>query len=252
MRRFYIETADLIGSQAVISGSDARHIKTVLRLKAGDAVELLDGTGVEYTAQITGFLSGTVTLRVLEKRICTTEPHVKITIAPGMLKDKKMDELVRRLTELGISRWAPFFAARSVPRPDPRRLAARRARWQKIAVEALKQCRRSHMPEIMVPVTFEEILSMTRGSDLKIIFWENQAPDPDTVLSGPALGDKSCRKIFVLLGPEGGFTHEEIELARSCGFVTASLGPRILRAETAALAAAVMMQFIFGDMGKFA
>jgi 16S rRNA (uracil1498-N3)-methyltransferase len=250
MRRFFIENADFIGSQAVISGSDARHIKTVLRLKTGDAVEIIDGTGMEYTAQITGFLSGTVALRILEKRISKTESHVKITIAPGMLKDKKMDELVRRLTELGISCWAPFFAARSVPRPAPRRLASRTARWQKIAVEALKQCRRSHMPEINVPVAFKEILSLSQGSDLKVIFWENQAPD--TVSSNLVPGDKSCRKIFVLLGPEGGFTHEEIELARSCGFVTASLGPRILRAETAVVAAAVMMQFIFGDMGKIA
>lgn len=250
MRRFFIEPTDFTGFQAIISGSDARHIKTVLRLKAGDAVEIIDGTGMEYTARITDFSSATVALRIFEKRIGKTESHIEITIAPGILKDKKMDELVRRLTELGFSRWAPFFAARSVPRPDSRRLTARTARWKKIAVEALKQCRRSYMPEIMEPVAFKDVLSLARGSDLKIIFWENQITE--TVSSGPALADQSCKKIFVMLGPEGGFTREEIESARSCGFITASLGPRILRAETAALAAAVMMQFIFGDMGKFA
>ncbi len=250
MRRFFIEKTDLIGSQAIISGPDAHHIKTVLRLKTGHAIVIIDGTGMEYTARITGFPSGTVAVQVLEKNICETKSHVKITVAIGMLKDKKMDELVRRLTELGVSCWAPFFAARSVPRPDPRRLAARTVRWKKIAVEALKQCNRNHMPEIMEPVAFKDTLSLARGSDLKIIFWENQAPE--TVSSGPAFADQSCRKIFAMLGPEGGFTHKEIESARSCGFISASLGPRILRAETAALAAAVMMQFIFGDMGKFA
>ncbi|MBW2591614.1 MAG: 16S rRNA (uracil(1498)-N(3))-methyltransferase [Deltaproteobacteria bacterium] len=250
MRRFFIEPADLIGSQAVISGPDARHIKTVLRLKAGDAIEIIDGTGMEYTARITGFPSGKVVLQILGKRIGETESHVEITIAPGMLKDKKMDELVRRLTELGVSRWAPFFAARSVPRPDSRRLEARTARWKKIVIEALKQCGRNRMPEIMKPVAFKDVLALARGSDLKIIFWEDQIPE--TVSAGPDLADQSCKKIFVMLGPEGGFTREEVESARSCGFITASLGPRILRAETAALAAAVMMQFIFGDMGKFA
>ncbi|RLC30394.1 MAG: 16S rRNA (uracil(1498)-N(3))-methyltransferase [Deltaproteobacteria bacterium] len=250
MRRFFIEKTDITGSRAIISGSDARHIKTVLRLKTGDAIEIIDGTGMEYTARITGFAAGTVALRIIGKHICETESHVKITIAAGMLKDKKMDELVRRLTELGVSCWAPFFAARSVPRPDPRRLAVRTARWKKIAVEALKQSRRSRMPEIMGPASFEDRLSLAQGSDLKIIFWENQAPE--TVSSVPALADQSCRKIFVLLGPEGGFTPGEIESARSSGFIAASLGPRILRAETAVLSAAVIMQFIFGDMGKFA
>ncbi|OQY07783.1 MAG: 16S rRNA (uracil(1498)-N(3))-methyltransferase [Desulfobacteraceae bacterium 4572_123] len=250
MRRFFIEKADLVDSRAVIGGPDAHHIKTVLRLKVSDAIEIIDGTGMEYTARITGFPSGTVALRVLDKRICKTETPVKITLAIGMLKDKKMDELVRRLTELGVSCWAPFFAARSVPRPDPQRLTARTARWKKIAVEALKQSRRSRMPEIMEPVAFKDMLSLARGSDLKIIFWENQAAE--TVSTIPTLAEQPCKKIFVILGPEGGFTREEINTARSCGFITASLGPRILRAETAALAAAVMMQFIFGDMGKFA
>lgn len=250
MRRFFIEKADFIGSQAVINGSDAHHIKTVLRLKTGDTIKIIDGTGTEYTTRITGFASGTVALQVLGKLIGEAEAHVKITIALGMLKGKKMDELVHRLTELGISCWAPFFAARSVSRPDPRRLAARTARWKKIAVEALKQCRRNHMPQIMEPVAFKDRLTLAQGSDLKILFWEDHVPGTD--LSGQALADQSCKKIFIMLGPEGGFTREEIESARSCGFITASLGPRILRAETAALAAAVMVQFIFGDMGKFA
>ena len=141
MRRFKIDAAAIVDSTCVLSGSDARHMINVLRLKAGDRVVLFDGTGKEYAAAIHSISSGEVRLAVLGNRPGLAESPARITVAQGFLKDKKMDALIRQLTELGISRWIPFCGERSVARPDAERLARRSERWRKIATEALKQCR---------------------------------------------------------------------------------------------------------------
>ncbi|QTA90883.1 Ribosomal RNA small subunit methyltransferase E domain-containing protein [Desulfonema magnum] len=156
-----------------------------------------------------------------------------------------MDNLVRHLTELGITEWIPFIAERSVSRPDKKRLASRMERWKKIAREAVKQCKRSHIPDIDTVLSFEELLHIGKAYDLKIVFWENETMN----FAFPQLHDKQYHTIFVMLGPEGGFTSREIESALASGFVTAALGPRILRAETATIAASALLQYLFGDMG---
>ena len=251
MRRFFIDKNQLSAPQTVITGPDAHHIRVVLRLKPGDAIEVIDGDGGAYRARISALQAGQVALRDIQVlgRV-SNEPPVKVTIAQGMLKDRKMDGLIRQLTELGIFCWIPFYAGRSVPRPDARRLAARTARWRKISVEALKQCRRNCLPHLLDPVGFADMLTLSDNADLKVAFWEDEPALLERSL--PAADPRKCRNIFVVIGPEGGLTGDEVVSARAAGFVTASLGPRILRAETATLAAAVMMQIKFGDMGKFA
>ena len=156
-----------------------------------------------------------------------------------------MDTLIRQLTELGISRWIPFFGARSVPRPDARKLAKRADRWQKIADEALKQCRRAQSPRIEMPSGFEQMLAAGADADVKIAFWEEEK----TVLPAANRGGEEISEIFIILGPEGGLTEAEINSARQAGFKSISLGPRILRAETATLAACTLVQHLYGDMG---
>jgi len=248
MRYFFIKQSDFTDSKAVVKGSDAHHIKNVLRLKPGDKIGLFDGTGLNYETRIVTVLPKSIEVSVIRRFSSTTESSVQITVAQALLKDRKMDLLVRQLTELGITQWIPFIATRSVPRPDQKRLFTRTERWKKIAQEAVKQCKRCRSPEIDATVSFEEVLNLGKDSDLKIVFWEEESKpvNKELITSNP----KPLEKIFILLGPEGGFTVKEVESAKSGGFITASLGPRILRAETATIAACTLLQYLFGDMGK--
>ncbi len=247
MRYFFIEPSKISGSTSIITGSDARHIKTVLRLKPGDKIGLYDGTGVEYRAEIISFSKEHINVSITDNFPSSTESPVQIVIAQAFLKEKKMDGLVRQLTELGITTWIPFFAERSVSRPDKKQILTRTQRWKKIAKEALKQCKRGRMIEIGDTVSFEEMLNLGERFDLKIVFWENECKSVNSELPKP---DRQIKTIFAVLGPEGGLTSREIERARNRGFVTVTLGPRILRAQTATLAASVLLQYLFGDMGQ--
>jgi 16S rRNA (uracil1498-N3)-methyltransferase len=244
MRRFFIHPSTVQDGTAVISGTEANHIKNVLRLKPGGSVCLCDGQGREYHGKISGFSSEGVCVSGLSFLDSSPDPPVEITIAQGFLKDKKMDNLVRPLSELGVSRWVPFMAERSVARPDPGRLQERVQRWEMIARESLKQCRRTRLLEIYPALSFEEALDMGKGHDVKFIFWEGAS---DARISSRS--SYSGNSIFAFLGPEGGFSEQEVALAGSAGFSPAGLGPRILRSETAAVAVSALLQFIFGDMG---
>jgi len=253
VRRFYIAPDQLdpveqsVTSGPVLTGSDANHIKNVLRLQTGDPVVLFDGGGREYDARIAAIDSAGVRVDVLGERRSQTESSVEITIAQGFLKEKKMDELVRGLTELGMTRFIPFLAQRSVARPDPKRLRTRAERWEKIALESLKQCRRSRVPEIGATVCFSEMVELGRETDLKVLFWEEEAGTGTSPLT--KIREDRYRTVFAALGPEGGFTESEAASAREAGFIVAPLGPRILRAETAAIAACTLLQHLYGDMG---
>ncbi len=247
MRRFFIEQSDVTSTSPSINGPDAKHIKNVLRLKPGDRIELFDGAGFEYEAQIEAFPGNAVAVSVLDKYGSKSESPVYITVALGFLKDRKMDDIVRQLTELGITKWFPFLGERSVARPDRKRLAARKERWEKIAKESLKQCKRGCIPEIGDTVSFERALKMGEGCDLKIVFWEEETCPLNILLTDSPGGIKT---IFLMLGSEGGFSIQEIEKAKDHGFGIASLGPRILKADTAPIAACSIIQHSFGDLGN--
>jgi len=242
LRRFYSPQKLSESLTFNISGSDAGHIRKVLRLKKGDAICVFDGRGHEFECCIKSISHDNVTAKVVRAYPRKPEPNVHITLAQAMLKSNKMDTLVRQATELGITRWMPFFCERSVPRPDGTRIEARKKRWNRIMHEALKQCRRNSVMEICDPVSWEKLLEQGESGDLKIVFWENETKP----LAGPT---ENYSRIMVILGPEGGFSSNEIDLARTHGYKTLSMGPRILRAETAALSACVLMQYLFGDMG---
>lgn len=248
MRYFFIQHPKAAGSRSVLKGSDAKHIKHVLRLRPGDKVGLFDGQGLEYSARIVAFSGNDIEVEIVRSFPSVSESNIDIIVAQAYLKERKMDGLVRQLTELGVMKWIPFFAERSVPRPDDLRLANRRKRWIKITREALKQSRRGRVMEIGHPVSFEKMLNLASGCDLKIVFWENESKPFDSAGFQPP--DHALKQILVMLGPEGGFTASEIDMADAHGFTTGSLGPRILRAETATIAAVTLVQYLFGDMGK--
>ena len=247
MRRFFSPQELEINTSVVISGSDAMHISKVLRLKTGDMISVFDGRGHAFECRIRSVSPDKVAVIVEKARPSKTESHVNITFAQAMLKSKKMDTLIRQATELGISRWAPFYSERSVPTPDRKRLATRLERWNKISREALKQCGRDIFMEVLQPMPMEEVLRQGRACDHKIIFWECESAFPEAPVPMP---QEQIKSLMVVVGPEGGFSAQEVDLAKSLGYVTMSLGPRILKAETAAVTAAVLMQYRFGDMGR--
>ncbi len=248
MRHFIIDSSPAVNTLAVIRGSEAHHIKNVLRLTPGDRIKLFDGTGFEYEALIKKVSAEAVEVDVVKKDRTVTASGTRIVVAQAFLKEKKMDDMVRSLCELGVAQWIPFFSQRSIARPDATRLAGRIGRWNRIAAQAVKQCRRADIPEIGTALSFEEVLDFSTVCDLKIIFWENET-DP----LRPDMGLQPNRKpgkVLIMLGPEGGFAEREVDLARNSGFSVAGLGPRILRAETATLAACAIVQYLFGDMGQ--
>jgi 16S rRNA (uracil1498-N3)-methyltransferase len=244
MRRFFIPPDQMGKYESIISGDDAHHLRDVLKLQPDELVVVFDGRGREFRARIVSITRQKVRVAMLDRVEADTDAVLDLTIGQGYLKDKKMDVLVRQFTELGVVRWAPFLSMRSVPSPDPQRLKGRYQRWQKIATESLKQCRRNRAMIISPVVGFDEALKQAASSDVKVIFWEGAKADD--VLHRRRLPKPA--RVFLMIGPEGGFDEGEIALARQSGFEVAGMGPRILRAETAALAAAVLAQFVFGDM----
>jgi 16S rRNA (uracil1498-N3)-methyltransferase len=245
LRRFYIPPELVRHPHPAITGSDAGHICRVLRLSAGDAVELFDGTGKGYRALIVAASPKQVVVSVEASFSLPSESPVRITLAQGILKAPKMDELIRPLTELGIDCWMPFFATRSVPVPGNKGVGRRLDRWKKIALEAVKQCRRGCIPRIVPAGDTDDVLAVSADFDLKLIFWEN-VPRAFEI---PNTAPHKPRNIMLVVGPEGGFEPDEVRRATAHGFLTAGLGPRMLKAQTAALAACSLVQYRFGDMG---
>jgi 16S rRNA (uracil1498-N3)-methyltransferase len=246
MRYFYIEPAALQKDPVILEGSEARHMKKVLRLTSGSRICLLDGQGFEYDTVIQQFVDDRVELEVTGKRPGKKESPVHIGVAQALLKEKKMDRLLRHLCELGITGWHPFISERSVPTPGEKRLSTRLERWQKIVKESVKQCRRAKLPQIHDARMFAEILEYGQSYDLNIIFYENESASLSSLIKPD---QPAPQNILLILGPEGGFTEGEIEQAGDTGCLIAGLGPRILRAETAAIAACALAQYLFGDMG---
>ncbi|MGD8847254.1 MAG: 16S rRNA (uracil(1498)-N(3))-methyltransferase [Desulfobacteraceae bacterium] len=246
MRRFYIPANRMGKEETIITGNDAHHLRDVLRLQPDDRVVVFDGAGGEYQAQVVSVERKQIRVAMLEKLRTDTDSALQLTIAQGYLKDKKMDGLVRQLSEVGVSRWIPFSSRRSIPTPDPKRMMGRSRRWHKISLESLKQCGRSRAMSIDPVVSFGDAVKLAADYDLKIIFWEESKSKSMPIGIQPS----HPASVFVMIGPEGGFEAHEISHAQESGFKTVGLGPRILRAETAALAAAVMMQHTLGDMGQ--
>jgi 16S rRNA (uracil1498-N3)-methyltransferase len=246
MRRFFLDSRNVHSDRATITGPDVRHIRTVLRLKPGDEILLFDGEGFEYRARIVGSTSETISLLILDQYPSISESPVEITWGQALLKARKMDCIVRQLTELGTYAFIPFLAERSVPKADPGRLAERVDRWQTIAKEALKQCGRTRPPHIGPVASFKKLVTAPKHYDLKIILHDHPSAPEFQSFSGRA---RDVGKVLALVGPEGGFTDEEVKLAINCSFNCISLGPRILKSDTAAVAAAAILQYTFGDLG---
>lgn len=230
MRRFFVKRDRINKDKAILEESEARHVGKVLRLGVGDNLYLLDERGWEYKAVITSKNSKTVEVEMLEKTPPQKESSLTIILGQALPKAQKMDYVVQKATELGVSAIIPFFSARSVPLLDDERSRKKLDRWQRVALEATKQCARVVVPQIKTAVSLEDILGKWDDNSLKIMLWEDEK---NTTLKDVLRKNKSFQKVIALVGPEGGFTPDEVSMAKHAGFKTVSLGKYILRTETA-------------------
>jgi len=245
MRRFFFDPSNRKGDSVLLSEEESHHISKVLRLKAGDMIELLDGLGALYHAVITtvGRQVKVHIEGIVKKEL---DADKSLWVWQGILKGEKMDTVVQKCTELGVTGIIPFHSARCQGKLDPMQARKRHERWQRIGIAACKQCLRLQTIQIDAPSTYAGSLSKMSDDNkiLRLLLWEEE----ETIhIHDIADIDKSA-SLALMLGPEGGFTLEEVEQARLLGWRTVSLGDRILRAETATLSAVSIVQYLAGNL----
>jgi 16S rRNA (uracil1498-N3)-methyltransferase len=245
MPRFYVPNPRIEKELLKVEGSEARHIRRVLRLKVGDRLVLFDGFAKEYEGIIVQESPTSVMMKVENISSPAKESPLEITLAQSLLKGEKMEYLIQKATELGIKKIIPFFSSRSVPLLDKSKKLRRYHRWEKIAIEACKQCGRIAVPKVEPLQIYSEMLGMAQSEALRLILWEKKGQGLKETLKG----SKGRTEIFFVVGPEGGMSDEEVGEAEKAGFMPITLGKRILRSETAGLCLLSVLQYEWGDLG---
>lgn len=243
MHRFFVPQP--YGETMTITGVDARHIYTVLRMQTGTKVQIVSDDGVSAVAEISEANENAVTVRCLEVIAESHEPEVRITLAQGLAKGEKMDFIIQKAVELGVSEIVPVAMEHSVVRLEGDKAAKKVERWQKIAEAAAKQSKRDIVPKVQPVQTVAQMLA-NNLCECKLIAYECE----DKLGLKTALQRQTeLRELLLIIGPEGGIAESELQQALAAGALGVSLGKRILRAETAALVAAAAIFYETGDLG---
>ena len=243
MHRFFIDPDRSADGDLFLAEEDARHAVTVLRLKAGQHVEII-GSGQRCEAEIVSACSRDVLVRPVSP-LPSTEPRLSVTLFQGLPKGDKMDLIVQKATELGVCRIVPVIMDRCVARMSPQDVPRRLERWSRISREAAKQSGRCLVPVISAPVAIQDLPALDNLPGAKVVPWENAAG------YGPMAfrEERPClSSLGILIGPEGGIPEEELTLLLNAGFICVTLGKRILRTETAGLAAVAAFMGLYGEM----
>ena len=238
--RVFVDAPLASGARVTLQGSAAAHLSRVLRLRVGDALTLFNGTGGEFAATIAGAGRDAVAVAVGEARPIERESPLTLTLAQGISRGERMDLVVQKATELGVTTLAPLLTERSVVRLDAAQAARKSDHWRAIALAACEQSGRNRPPRLLPPATLAAFLR-EGGSAMKLLL------SPTAALRLAQIPPPSG-EVQVLIGPEGGLTGEEQEHAQAAGFLGVRLGPRVLRTETAALTALALLQREFGDL----
>ena len=246
MARFFLPKERIQDQRGTVVGDELAHLRKVLRLEPGDRFIVFDDTGWEHEAVIRSFSAHRGDIDILRSYRPDRESALQITLALGLTKGEKMDFVVEKATELGVLNIVPFTSTYTVPKLDDRRAGARTERWKKIAVSAAKQSGRTRLPKVYSLCEFREFAGKPWDDMLKLFFWEREGQQ---TLKQVRDSQPDARAVLLVIGPEGGFSVEEADLAQRHGFRSVQLGPRILRAETAAIAALSLVQFLWGDLG---
>ncbi len=242
MRRFFIDPATVSDATATITGDEAHHICDVLRLKPGTAVELFDGNGNIHQARIQQIGKGRVDVAILATHKDSGSAS-RLAIGVALLTGKKMDLVIQKATELGVDAVYPYVSRHcSIKEKN----ANKEERWQRIIMEACKQCNRPTAPECAPVCDFSDLLATGATYSDRIIFWEQERTRTLQDLFPAAAPPRGAT--LALFGPEGGFSNDEISRAVAAGFAPTSLGSRILRAETAVIGGSSILQFLLGNL----
>ncbi|MCK9575534.1 MAG: 16S rRNA (uracil(1498)-N(3))-methyltransferase [Clostridia bacterium] len=226
-RRFFTEKSNIIGGHVFLMGDEHRHLSIVLRLRQGDNVVVCDGTGKEYNAVVSKIEKSRTLLDIVSEEYTNSEPRLNVTLYQGLVKGEKMDFIIQKATELGVTKIVPFTSKYTVAENS----LSKNDRFYKIALSAAKQSRRAIIPEISEVQNFDDLLKFVKNNKNVILAYENE--NANTLKQ--ALTNIKSKVVTLIVGSEGGFSTEEVEELMSVGAVSVKLGKRILRAETAAI-----------------
>ncbi|MGE0102289.1 MAG: 16S rRNA (uracil(1498)-N(3))-methyltransferase [Blastocatellales bacterium] len=239
--RFHAHPEQFTDRTVILDADESHHLTRVLRLGVDDRVFVFDGEGSEWLAEVSLAGKREVELKLVKKIGDVVDSSLHLTLGQAMIKGDKFDLVIQKATELGVTRIVPLITAHCDVRVTGERIDNKLTRWRRIALESVKQCGRRRMVEIAEPAEFADLCG-SDDSELKLFFSERGGESLRHILRpGPA-------SLLLAVGPEGGWSDQEIETAESAGFRPIHLGPRILRAETAGIAAIALAQHLFGDL----
>jgi len=246
--RFFIPPEWLTGNAVAIAGPQAHQIARVLRMRPGDRLVVLDDSGWEFEVHLLAVQPELVRGEVVSQRLAAGEPHTHITLYQGMLKSDRFEFVLQKGTELGIGQFVPLVTARTVAldRDAP---GKKHPRWQSIIQEAAEQCRRGRKPALRPAMPFAQACEeASRFTGLKLLPWEEESQT--SLRSALRAADPASKEaaVHLFVGPEGGLTQDEVDMARGFGLLPVTLGRRILRAETAGLVAVAAILYEWGDL----
>lgn len=245
MTRFFLSEGEYApGDHLTLPKADSHHLLRVMRAEPGEPFTALAG-GWAYECRLAEVVEGLAVGQVITVSPAGGEPPVQITLFQGLAKGEKMETVIQHGTEIGICRFVPVATSRAVVKLEPKKAAERVERWQRIAREAAEQSRRGRVPSVEPLHSWKEAVARSGEFDLLLVPWEEGGEGLKAVLAA----HPGARRIALFIGPEGGLSVEEVALARQKGAVAVTLGPRILRTETAPLVAAAAILFAQGDMG---
>lgn len=246
MHRFFISKNQFNGETFILNQKeDVRHLTKALRVTIGEKIELcIEESGDEWITEVTAIESEHVILNALQKSLVTRESPISITLYQGLPKADKMELIVQKSTELGVRAIVPVEMDRCVVKLKDKDRVKKQERWQKIAYEAAKQSKRGRIPNVDLPMKLKQLESALKAHDLVIFLYENEK---DCSIQ-KTLETCKGKNIALIVGPEGGFSESEVELLSNYGCISTTLGPRILRTETAGLACIAIVQYALGDI----
>ncbi len=244
MKKLFVEIVD--GDALVLDEEQSRHLAKSLRMNVGDMITVCDGKGIDYGCRIAGISKESVSLEVCYQQASDSEPSVKVSLYQGVPKGDKAEDIIQKCVELGVFEITPTLTKRSISRPDEKQAAKKNARYNKIALEAAQQSGRGIVPRVNKMITLKEAAASC-GADLKILFYEGGG-EPIKKILADFSKDKTPESIAIFIGPEGGFDPEETALLQDCGAASATLGKRILRTQTAPVAALTAIMLLTGNL----
>lgn len=245
MNSFYIEGSGALDALVYLTQEDAKHASQVMRMQAGEQIYAVDAQGRRFLAELQN-VSKTQCSAILKELLPDNEPEVRITLYQGLPKADKMDLIAQKLTELGAAKVVPVKMERCVVKLDEKDGIKRRERLAKIAREAAKQCKRGVAPEIVAPQTWKQLTADMAKHDLLMVPWEDAS---GYGMKAAHADFPDAKDIGIVIGPEGGMSAAEIEAIEAAGAKQITLGSRILRTETAAVASCTMAMLLWGDIG---